>query len=348
LPLRTAQDNSPTEIYMLSTSAVSSVAKGRTGEQGVGVSTGLRVAVLLPCLNEAAAIGDVLAEFGKALPDADIYVIDNGSEDATAAIAEANGAQVIHEPKPGKGNAVRRAFAAVEADVYLLADGDGTYDASRAPQLIDKLLTQRLDMVVGMRSRASADAYPWGHVYGNRLFNAILKRFFGSTFEDVLSGYRVFSRRYVRSFPALSHGFEIETEMAVHAILLRMPTAEIATDYGNRIAGTRSKLSTFSDGIRILATIVRLFRLHRPLTFFSIIAGLIIGAATILFYPVFVTYLNTGLVPRFPTLIASLGLSVIGIIMLACGLILDAVTHTQLEVRRLLYLNAGHGRTGKW
>jgi glycosyltransferase involved in cell wall biosynthesis len=333
---------------MLSTGAVSSVAKGRTGEQGVGVSSGLRVAVLLPCLNEAAAIGDVLAQFHRALPDADIYVIDNGSEDATAAIAEANGAQVIHEPKPGKGNAVRRAFAAVEADVYLLADGDGTYDASRAPQLIDKLLKQRLDMVVGMRSRASADAYPWGHVYGNRLFNAILKRFFGSTFEDVLSGYRVFSRRYVRSFPALSHGFEIETEMTVHAILLRMPTAEIATDYGVRIAGTRSKLSTFSDGIRILATIVRLVRLHRPLTFFSIIAGLIIGAATILFYPVFVTYLNTGLVPRFPTLILSLGLSVIAIIMLACGLILDAVTHTQLEVRRLLYLNAGHGRIGKW
>jgi glycosyltransferase involved in cell wall biosynthesis len=300
-----------------------------------------RVAVLLPCLNEAAAIGGVIAEFRKVLADADIYVIDNGSEDTTAEIAERAGAKVIFELQAGKGNAVRRAFAAVEADVYLLADGDGTYDASRAPQLIDKLITQRLDMVVGTRSTRSTDAYRWGHEFGNRLFNSLLKRSFGSTFEDVFSGYRAFSRRYVRSFPALSRGFEIETEMAVHAILLRMPTAEVATAYGTRATGTSSKLRTFRDGIRILATVVRLIRLHRPLVFFSILAGLLMGAAATLFYPVLATYLETGLVPRFPTLIVSLGLVVMAIVMIACGLILDAVTHTQLEVRRLLYLNAG-------
>lgn len=305
------------------------------------VSSLVRVAVLLPCLNEAAAIGRVIAEFREALPNADIYVIDNGSQDATAEIARLAGTEVIHEPQPGKGNAVRRAFAAVEADVYLLADGDGTYEASRAPELIDELLTQRLDMVVATRSRATVDAYRWGHKYGNRMFNLILKRSFGSTFEDAFSGYRVFSRRYVRSFPALSEGFEIETEMAVHAILLRMPTAEVATRYISRAPGTSSKLSTLRDGVRILTTVVRLIRLHRPLIFFTGIAGFLISAAVIFFYPLLITYLETGLVPRFPTLIVSLALVMIAIIMLACGLVLDAVKHTQLEVRRLLYLNAG-------
>jgi len=297
--------------------------------------------VLLPCLNEAAAIGGVLAGFRNALPDADLYVIDNGSQDATSEIAHASGATVIYEAQPGKGNAVRRAFAAIDADVYVLADGDGTYDASRAPQLIEKLLTQRLDMVVGTRSRSSVDAYRLGHEYGNRLFNWILKSSFGSTFGDVFSGYRVFSRRFVRSFPALSQGFEVETEMAVHAILLRMPTAEVATGYGSRPQGTTSKLRTIRDGIRILATIVRLIRLHRPLIFFFLIAFWLLAAAGLLFYPIFITYLDTGLVPRFPTLIVSLGFAVMAIVMLACGLVLDALTHTQLEVRRLLYLNAG-------
>lgn len=311
------------------------------------MSAPVRVAVLLPCLNEAPAIGGVIAEFRQALPQADIYVIDNGSRDATAEVARLAGAEVILEPQAGKGNAVRRAFAAVEADVYLLADGDGTYDAARAPELIDTLLAQRLDMVVGARSSASDDAFRWGHKYGNRLFNLILKRTFASTFEDVFSGYRVLSRRYVRSFPALSQGFEIETEMAVHAILLRMPTAEVATQYGSRIPGTSSKLSTLRDGLRVLATVVRLFRLHRPLIFFSSIAGLLIAAAAILFYPILVVYLETGLVPRFPTLIVSLGILVIAIILLACGLVLDAVKHTQLEIRRLLYLNAGDRRGNK-
>src|SRR5215475_4468104 len=194
------------------------------------------VAVLLPCLNEEASIGVVVAQFRKALPDADIYVIDNGSRDATAQIARQGGAHVIQEAQLGKGNAVRRAFAAVEADIYVLADGDGTYEVSRAPELIEKLRAQRLDMVVATRSRACEGAYRWGHRYGNHLFNLILKRSFDSTFEDAFSGFRVFSRRYVRSFPALSNGFEIETEMTVHAILLRMPTAEVATDYGSRAA----------------------------------------------------------------------------------------------------------------
>ena len=305
------------------------------------VSSLPRVAVLLPCLNEALAIGGVIAEFRKALPDAEIYVIDNGSQDATAQVACLAGAEIIHELQAGKGNAVRRAFAAVEADVHLLADGDGTYEASRAPELIDKLLTQRLDMVVATRSRASDDAYRWGHQYGNSLFNLILKRSFGSTFEDVFSGYRVLSRRYIRSFPALSQGFEIETEMAVHAILLRMPTLEVATQYGSRVPGTSSKLSTWRDGARVLATVVRIIRLHRPLIFFSSLAGLFMAAAVTLFYPVLVINLETGRVPRFPTLIVSLALLVIAIVLLACGLILDAVKHTQLEIRPLLYLNAG-------
>jgi glycosyltransferase involved in cell wall biosynthesis len=315
--------------------------------KSAAVSSLPRVAVLLPCLNEALAIGGVIAEFRKALPDADIYVIDNGSQDATAQVARIAGAEVIYELQAGKGNAVRRAFAAVEADVYLLADGDGTYEASRAPELIDKLLTQRLDMVVATRSKASDDAYRWGHQYGNNLFNLILKRSFGSTFEDVFSGYRVLSRRYIRSFPALSQGFEIETEMAVHAILLRMPTLEVATQYGSRVPGASSKLSTWRDGARVLATVVRLIRLHRPLIFFSSIAGLFMAAAVTLFYPVLVIYLETGLVPRFPTLIVALALLVIAIVLLACGLVLDAVKHTQLEIRRLLYLNAGDIRGKK-
>jgi glycosyltransferase involved in cell wall biosynthesis len=283
----------------------------------------LRTAVILPCLNEEHAIAGVIADFREALPDAQIFVIDNASTDRTAAVAAEAGAEVLHEPKRGKGNAVRRAFAAVEADVYVLADGDGTYDASRAPELIETLRGQRLDMVVGVRRKTAEEAYRSGHEFGNRVFNKVLETAFGSSFRDILSGYRVLSRRFVRSFPAMSDGFEIETEMSVHAILLRMATREVDCDYGARAEGSASKLKTVRDGFRILGTIFTLVRLHRPLIFFAIITGLLAGTSLGLFLPILQTYLATGLVPRFPTLIISGVLGLASLLALACGLILD-------------------------
>lgn len=300
-----------------------------------------RVAVVLPCLNEAAAIAAVIAAFRLALPSATIYVIDNGSTDGTGERASAAGAQVIVEKQKGKGSTIRRAFAAIDADIYVIADGDGTYDAARAPSLIDVLVRQRLDMVVGTRRRVGDYGDRYGHELGNRLFNRALRVSFGSPFEDVFSGYRVLSRRYVHSFPALSEGFEIETEMTVHALLLRMPVAEIPCDYTARFEGSQSKLRTYRDGLRIAWSILQLFRQHRPLAFFSVMGGLLFGVAAALFYPVLITYLETGLVPRFPTLIVSIGLAVMAIVTVGCGLILDTMIRTQLEIRRLLYLNAG-------
>jgi hypothetical protein len=300
-----------------------------------------RVAVILPCLNEAPAIADVIAAFGLALPGAAIFVIDNGSTDGTGLAAKAAGAKVIVEKQRGKGSAVRRAFAAIDADFYVVADGDGTYDAARAPELIDLLVRERLEMVVAVRRKVDKLAYRKGHELGNRLFNRGLRACFGSEFQDVFSGYRVLSRRYVRSFPALSEGFEIETEMSVHALMLRMPVAEVVCDYAARQGGSQSKLRTYRDGMRIAWSIARLLRQHRPLAFFSVIAGLMLGAGAALFYPVLTTYLDTGLVPRFPTLIVSISLSVMAMVMIVCGVILDTVIRTQLEIRRLLYLSAG-------
>jgi len=298
-----------------------------------------RIAVLLPCYNEAAAIGRTVAAFRAALPDATVYVFDNNSRDGTADQARAAGAVVRTERMQGKGHVVRRMFADVDADVYVLADGDATYDASAAPEMIRLLVEESLDMVVGARQSEVDAAYRRGHRLGNRLMTGILARLFGRSFSDILSGYRVFSRRFVKSFPVLSAGFEIETEISVHALELRMPVAELVTAYGARPEGSTSKLSTYRDGLRILSTIVTLFRLERPVLFFGTI-GLLLGlASVILAVPLAVTYAQTGLVPRQPTALLSTGLMILAFLNGLCGLILDTVVRGRREVRRLAYLS---------
>jgi len=298
----------------------------------------LRIAVLLPCYNEEAAIGQTIAGFRAALPDARIYVYDNNSRDRTADVAAAAGAIVRAERMQGKGNVVRRMFADVEADVYVMADGDATYDASAAPALVARLVEEQLDMVVGARRSEVEEAYRRGHRFGNRLLTGMLARIFGRTFTDILSGYRVFSRRFVKSFPALSRGFETETEISVHALELAMPVAEVVTAYGARPEGSHSKLSTYRDGWRILRTILHLFRIERPVLFYGGFAALLAALAVILAIPLVVTYAHTHLVPRFPTAILATGLMIVAVISFAVGLILDTVVRGRREVRRLAYL----------
>ncbi len=303
-------------------------------------SSGYRIAVLLPCYNEEAAIGQVVRDFKAALPEATVFVYDNNSTDRTVEIARAAGALVRREPRQGKGHVVRRMFADVEADIYILADGDGTYTAASAPEMIARLIGEQLDMVVGSRLTTFAgDAFRRGHRLGNDILTRCLGLFFGRTFTDILSGYRVFSRRYVKSFPALSTGFETETELSVHALELRMPTTEVATPYKERPPGSASKLRTYRDGWRILMTIMMLFKEERPLAFFSIIAGVLALAAMLLAYPVFMTYFETGLVPRFPTAILSTGLMILACLSLTSGFILDTVTRGRREMKRLFYLS---------
>ena len=297
-----------------------------------------RIAVLLPCYNEAAAIAQTIADFRAALPDATIYVYDNNSSDATCDIAAAAGAVVRTERMQGKGNVVRRMFADVDADIYVMADGDATYEAAAAPALVRQLLDENLDMVVGARKSEVEAAYRRGHRLGNALLTGMLARIFGRTFTDILSGYRVFSRRFVKSFPVLSAGFEIETEISVHALELRMPVAEQVTAYAARPEGSESKLNTWRDGFRILNTILLLFRYERPLQFFGAIAATFAIMAIILAIPLFFTFLQTGLVPRFPTAILSTGLMILSALNGMCGLILDTVVRGRLEVRRIAYL----------
>lgn len=297
-----------------------------------------RVAVILPCYNEAAAIGRTVAAFRAALPDAVIYVYDNNSSDGTGAIAAAAGAVVRIERMQGKGHVVRRMFADVDADVYVMADGDETYEAAAAPAMVKLLVDEQLDMVVGARQSEVDAAYRRGHRLGNRLLTGILARIFGRTFSDILSGYRVFSRRFVKSFPVLSTGFEIETEISVHALELRMPVAEIVTAYGARPAGSASKLSTYRDGWRILNMILTLFRIERPVVYFGAIGALLALAAIVLAIPLAVTYAHSGLVPRMPTAILSTGLMILAFLNGFCGLILDTVVRGRREVRRLAYL----------
>ncbi len=297
-----------------------------------------RIAVLLPCYNEEAAIGGTVRAFRHALPDATIYVYDNNSRDRSMAVAEAAGAIVRSERMQGKGHVVRRMFADVEADIYVIADGDATYDAAAAPALVQRLAAEGLDMVVGAREHAVAEAYRRGHQLGNRLLTGLLARLFGRSFNDILSGYRVFSRRFVKSFPVLSTGFEIETEISVHALELRMPVAEIMTRYGARGEGSVSKLSTWRDGWRILRTIVHLFRIERPVLFFGLAAGLLVLAALVLAAPLAMTYAATGLVPRLPTALLATSLIILAALSLFCGLILDTVVRGRREVRRLAYL----------
>ena len=298
----------------------------------------VRVAVLLPCYNEEAAVAATVAAFRAALPDAAIYVYDNNSTDRTVEIARKSGAIVRTERQQGKGHVVRRMFADVDADVYVMADGDLTYDASAAPGLVAMLLNEQLDMVVGARRHEVEDAYRGGHVLGNRVFTGLLARLFGRSFSDIFSGYRVFSRRFAKSFPVLSAGFEIETEMSVHALELRMPVGEVVTAYGARPEGSESKLSTFRDGWRILKTIAVLYRIERPVLFFGGIAALLVIAAIILSVPLVITYLDTGLVPRFPTAILATGLVIVAVLSFFAGLILDTVTRGRREMRRLAYL----------
>lgn len=307
---------------------------------------GLDIAVLIPCHNEEAGIGAVVADFRAALPDADVYVFDNGSTDRTAEVASSAGARVRDEPQKGKGHVVRRMFADVEADIYVLVDGDGTYDAAAAPALIERLLSDHCDMVNARRVDQATAAYRPGHRVGNRLLTGMVSRIFGARFDDMLSGYRVFSRRFVKSFPALSTGFEIETELTVHALSLAMPVAEVPTAYVERLHGTQSKLRTVRDGARILWTIVQLTKEERPLFFFSLgfvaLAGLSISLAT----PVILEWVKTGLVPRFPTAILSASIMVLAFLSLASGIIVSSITRARREMRRLQYLATPWLRAG--
>lgn len=298
-----------------------------------------RIAVLLPCYNEEAAIGRVVRDFRRALPQAAIYVYDNASSDRTAEVAAAAGAVVVQEPLRGKGNVVRRMFADVDADIYVLADGDDTYDAAAAPGLIEILCREQLDMVNAARSHTSQEAYRRGHRLGNRVFTQLVTSLFGKRFNDILSGYRIFSRRFVKSFPALAQGFEIETELTVHALELRMPVREVMTAYKERPEGSESKLSTFRDGFRILRTIGRLAKQERPLAFFSAGGAALAVSSLALAFPLLVTYLETGLVPRLPTAVLTCGLMILAFLGLACGLILDTVSHGRREMKRLHYLS---------
>ena len=301
----------------------------------------LTIALVIPCYNEAKAIAQVIRDFKDAMPELAIYVFDNDSTDGTGAIAEQTGAQVIRVPLRGKGNVVRRMFADVEADIYVMVDGDATYEASAVTQLIDKLIDEKLDMVVGCRQTAveiASAAYRQGHQWGNRLLTQSVMQIFGGKFTDMLSGYRVFTRRYAKSFPALSHGFEIETELTVHALELRMPYGEVMTAYGARPEGSESKLSTYKDGWKILKTIGRLYISERPFSFFGIVASSIATVAIIISIPVVLEYLRAGMVPRFPTAILSASMMVCALLSFTCGLILDNVTRGRHEIKRLSYL----------
>ncbi|HEX4736198.1 MAG TPA: glycosyltransferase family 2 protein [Allosphingosinicella sp.] len=309
----------------------------------------IRIAILLPCYNEEPAIAQTVAGFRAALPDAPIYVYDNNSTDRTREVAAAAGAIVRSERMQGKGNVVRRMFADIDADIYVMADGDATYDAAAAPELVRRLLDEQLDMVVGARKSEVEEAYRRGHRLGNRLFTSILANLFGRSFTDIFSGYRVFSRRFVKSFPALARGFETETEISVHALELAMPVGEVVTAYGARPEGSHSKLSTYRDGWRIMRTILHLFRIERPVLFYGGFGGLLAILAIVLAVPLVITYAHTGLVPRFPTAILVTGLMIVAFLSFAVGLILDTVVRGRREVRRLAYLALpapGNGGTG--
>ena len=297
-----------------------------------------RIAVILPCYNEEAAIAQTVAGFRAALPDATIYVYDNNSADRTVGIAREAGAIVRTERMQGKGNVVRRMFADVDADLYVMADGDATYDPIAAPAMIAKLRDEGLDMVVGTRVHEAADAYRRGHVLGNRAMTGLLARLFGRSFTDIFSGYRVFSRRFVKSFPVLSAGFEIETEISVHALELKMPVGEVETRYFARLEGSASKLSTYRDGARIGRTILTLYRIEKPILFFGWIALALAALAVVLAVPLAMTYMHTGLVPRFPTAILATGLVILAALSSFAGLILDTVVRGRREMRRLAYL----------
>jgi glycosyltransferase involved in cell wall biosynthesis len=301
-------------------------------------SVPLNTAVLLPCHNEGPVIAQVIRAFRAALPEADIYVYDNNSTDDTTVNALAVGAIVRRESMQGKGHVVRRMFADVEADIYVLADGDGTYDANIAPRMIDLLKNENLDMVVGTRAQENNPrSYRFGHVFGNRFLTATVGKLFRSRFHDILSGYRVMSRRFVKSFPALASGFEIEAMLTIHTLDLRLPHAEVECAYFERQESTASKLNTLRDGTRILGTIMLLYKEFHPFRFFGYLSGLLVLTSLALGIPVVIEYLETGLVPRVPTAILASGLMVLAGIGLTCGLILDSVSRERREIKRLHY-----------
>lgn len=304
----------------------------------IAIPSSARIAVILPGYNEEAAIARTVKDFRAALPMAKIYVYDNNSSDATAAVARAAGAIVRFEPRQGKGNVVRRMFADVDADIYVMADADATYEAAAAPAMIAKLFSENLDMVVGRRRDQVQEAYRPGHRFGNAVLTSCLAILFGRHFTDILSGYRVFSRRFVKSFPSQSGGFEIETEISIHALQLRMPVGEVDTRYDSRPDGSHSKLRTYRDGARILWQMLTLFRQEHPVPFFGIAAALFATVSVGLAIPIFLTYFETGLVPRLPTALLCAALMILAFLSVTCGLILDTVTRGRLEVRRLAYL----------
>ncbi|PSF38302.1 glycosyl transferase [Aphanothece hegewaldii CCALA 016] len=300
-----------------------------------------KIAVLVPCRNESLTIQKVVTDFQKYLPEATIYVYNNRSTDDTVEQALAAGAVVRHEIQPGKGNVVRRMFADINADIYILIDGDDTYEVAAVRRLIERLLIERLDMVVGTRRPAldTPNVYRPGHKAGNLFLTGFVKFLFGAKFNDMLSGYRIFSRRYVKSFPALSHGFEIETEFTIHALELRMPFAEEPTLYGERPPGSQSKLRTFTDGWRVLGTALLLFKEIRPFMFFGILFLFLAIISIALVVPILITYFNTGLVPRFPTAILAASTMLLAFLSMTCGLILDSVARGRREVKRMAYLS---------
>ncbi len=298
-----------------------------------------RVAVLIPCYNEETSIGKVVKDFQAALPGARIYVFDNNSTDRTAELARSAGARVTLEMLPGKGNVVRRMFSDVEADVYVIVDGDDTYEAASAPRMIELLVSDSLDMVTGTRITEIQAAYRRGHRFGNVMLTGIVAAIFGNRITDMLSGYRVFSRRFVKSFPALSSGFETETELTIHALELKMPLGELHTPYKDRMEGSASKLNTYKDGARILATIVQLVKEEKPLQFFTVAATILFLVGFGISVPIFIEFHRTHLVPRFPTAILATGIVTLSFLSLVCGLILDSVARGRREAKRMVYLS---------
>lgn len=297
------------------------------------------IAVLIPCLNEAPTIGQVVADFQRALPAAKIYVYDNASDDGTAEAARSAGATVQFERRRGKGNVVRRMFSDIDADVYVLVDGDGTYAAASSVVMVKLLLDQGLDLVNGARIETDGDPFPAGHRLGNRILTALVRYVFRSEFRDMLSGSKVCSRRFAKTFPAASEGFEIETEMTIHALEMRMPVGELNVPYKERTAGSVSKLSAVRDGLHILRTIGSLLKEEKPLQFFATLCTVLAATAVGLGIPIVQDYLATGLVPRFPTAILASALMILAFLSLACGAILDTVTRGRREMKRIAYMS---------
>jgi len=313
--------------------------EGQTSIVNSSWRSALEVAVIIPCYNEEGAIARVVIDFQMYLPGASIYVYDNNSTDNTIDEARDAGALIRKEYRQGKGFVVRRMFADVDADVYVMVDGDDTYDISAAPKLVNVLIEEDMDMVIGLRSPEDDSAYRKGHKLGNKVLTGLVQIIFGKGFDDILSGYRVFSRRFIKSFPQFASGFEIETELTIHALQLQMPTAEVATRFKNRPEGTESKLKTLSDGFRILLTIYRLLKQGRPMLTFAVFGTVLTVGSIVLAYPILLEFIETGLVPRFPTAILSTGMMILGFLSYTCGTILDIVTKGRQEAKRMSYLS---------